>query len=514
MRAPRLQPKREPKGLLIMTLTMAIGLVLFIWRLRSSSSATIAAATITTTTAPPLPLPTNAVLEYFSSQDCNPTTLLESESLDEDEDESKFPYRREATRSIRLISDMGYAEFTTMHGDYLFSLFALDGCVTMYDSRPGMVKLFAKSELQQEKQIPQEKLDILRSELLDGELPMNPHAKYRVVFSCESKEYFGYQTWVNRLAFSRSQQGQDATWTRLLTCHEPDDIAQLEKFPTFTAHRHPFSDRYGPINKPDIITKWFSSADAPQEEVIMVIDPDSWLLLPVYDQYITKIKPGFAIGQEAYYTGSRTAQLLWKELCEINCDLELDLVGVPYVIHREDLRVLAPLWKYYVLKIKHRLETTTEGYKEFTAKYGKLDVNWASEMFGYNLAAAHLGIHHDIVKDLQIRDVDGGKTFERAKNKASLHMGRAWFPKGHPAAKPWLHTEGKPFANFGDQVWCKCNYTASTIKPWPIPQGLDFVSHHTLTLLHDADVEYGPVPNNQEFRRNRNVRYDYGWAHP
>lgn len=494
-----------------MTLVMAIGLVLFIWRLRSSSS--IPAAAIATTPTPTTAPSTSTVLEYFSSQTCDPTTLLESESLGEGETQSEFPYRRDATRSVRLSSHLGYAELTTMHGDYLFSLFGLDGCVIMYDSRPGMVRLFARSELQTERQIPLAKLDVMRSELL-GEEPHAPHAKYRVVFSCESKEYFGYQTWVNRLAFSRSQHGQDATWTRLLTCREPDDIAQLEKFPTFTAHRHPYSDRYGPINKPDIITKWFASADAPQEEVILVIDPDSWLLLPVYDQYIAKVKPGFGIGQEAYYTGSRTAQLLWKELCEVNCNVDLDLVGVPYVIHRDDLRELAPLWKYYVLKIKHRLETTTEGNKDFAAKYGKLDVNWASEMFGYNLAAAHLGIRHDIVKDLQIRDVDGGKTFERAKNKASLHMGRAWFPKGHPAAKPWLHTEGKPFASFGDQVWCKCNYTASTIKPWPIPPGLDFVSHHTLTLLHDADEEYGPVPNNQAFRRNRNVRYDYGWAHP
>ena len=75
-------------------------------------------------------------------------------------------------------------------------------------------------------------------------------------------------------------------------------------------------------------------------------------------------------------------------------------------------------------------------------------------MFGYNMAAAHLGIAHEIVRDLQVRDVDGSRTAEANKNKASLHMGRAWFPKDHPAAKQWIHTEGKPFRHFGDQVWC------------------------------------------------------------
>lgn len=57
------------------------------------------------------------------------------------------------------------------------------------------------------------------------------------------------------------------------------------------------------------------------------------------------------VGQVAYYYGSRTAQKLWKELCEKNCDREMDLVGVPYIVHRDDLREIAPLWRYYVLKV-------------------------------------------------------------------------------------------------------------------------------------------------------------------
>ena len=48
------------------------------------------------------------------------------------------------------------------------------------------------------------------------------------------------------------------------------------------------------------------------------------------------------------------------------------------------MRLLAPLWRYYVLKIKHRLEFTTPGNQEFAAKYAKLDVNWVSKMHNWN----------------------------------------------------------------------------------------------------------------------------------
>ena len=130
------------------------------------------------------------------------------------------------------------------------------------------------------------------------------------------------------------------------------------------------------------------------------------------------------------------------------------------------------------------------------------------------MAAAHLGIKHEIVWDLQVRDVDGDRTFEQCKNKVSLHMGRAWFPRGSPAAKPYIHTEGKSFRGFGDQVWCKCNYTASTVKPWPTPEGTDFVSYHTLRLLHESEKVFGKIPENEMWRHKKDVRHGYGWAHP
>jgi hypothetical protein len=458
------------------------------------------------------------IVEFFSSTDCARENVISQLVLPAGTDDRKEAYHKGA-RSMKLSGNSrGHAEFF-WNDLFLFSGFHLDGCIRLFDyPRPNTVRLFAQTPMLEKKQISEESLLSIRANLLPDvsrrELLSKP-AKYRVVFSCESSEYFGYQVWANRLAFSQSQKGYDATWTRLLTSHTPDDIASDPRFPTFAAHRSPYAPRYSPINKPDVITKWYASVDAPKEEVIVVIDPDSWLLKTLYDRFVERVTEGNALGQAAYYTGSRTAQVLWRELCEKNCDKNMDLVGVPYVVHRNDLAKIAPLWKYYVLKIKFRLEATTPGADEFSKKYQHLDVNWASEMYGYNMAAAHLGIKHEIVWDLQVRDVDGERTFEKCKNKVSLHMGRAWFPKGHPAAKPWLHTEGRSFAAFGDQVWCKCNFTASTVKPWPVPDGLDFVSFHTLRLLHESEEEFGPIPENEEWRHKKHdLKHGYGWAHP
>ena len=82
-----------------------------------------------------------------------------------------------------------------------------------------------------------------------------------------------------------------------------------------------------------------------------------------------------------------------------------------------------------------------------------------------------------------------------------LHMGRAWFPKSYPPSKRWAHTEGRSFSGYGQQVWCKCNFTASYIVPWPVPPDADWMSWVTLDTLHGALERFGPIPKNPRFRK-------------
>jgi len=331
-------------------------------------------------------------------------------------------------------------------------------------------------------------------------LPPSGAPKVRIVFSCESSEYFGYQVWANYYGYLSSGQ-QSASWTRLLTAQKRDDLADhLPGLATFQSRRHLYSRRYSPINKADVIQKWMASADRPKEEIILVIDPDNWLVKDV-SKWVNQVSRYNALGEAAYYHGSKTAQKLWKELCLKNCNLNLDLVGVPYVVHRDDLEVIAPLWKMYSLKIKEALEHSNPDREEFDKKYKGLDVNWAAEMFGYNMAAAHAGVKHEVIRRMQVRDVDGERRKSALKDVAMIHMGRAWFPKDYAPAQQWAHTEGKSFRRYGTQVWCKCNHTASVIMPWPVPENADFQSTKTLEALHYSNERFGPVPINLEFRK-------------
>ncbi len=78
---------------------------------------------------------------------------------------------------------------------------------------------------------------------------------------------------------------------------------------------------------------------------------------------------------------------------------------------------------------------------------------------------------------------------------------RAWFPKRYPPSKRWAHTEGRSFSGYGQQVWCKCNFTASYIVPWPVPPDADWMSWVTLDTLHGALERFGPIPKNPRFRK-------------
>ena len=51
-----------------------------------------------------------------------------------------------------------------------------------------------------------------------------------------------------------------------------------------------------------MIEKWYASADKPQEEIILVIDPDNWLVKDV-SPWVDKVSKGHALGEAAYYHG-------------------------------------------------------------------------------------------------------------------------------------------------------------------------------------------------------------------
>ena len=336
---------------------------------------------------------------------------------------------------------------------------------------------------------------------------------YHVAYSAESSGYFGYQAYAHLHAFQTT--GQQTTprtgYTRLLTAHEDDDLATSRggAIPTFAFPRDPYSHQYSPFNKPHIVAGWMADVTSgPKEEVIVLIDPDNWLtatLAPI----AAKVRVGSAVAAPAFFDRNPLVTELFRaHICSKSCDVVPDTVAVPYFVHREDLKRIAPLWVTLTKKVRALFQQPA-----LAKKYSSLQPGWCSEMYAYIFAAAELRIKHTVVPALQIRDVDGKITVKEAQRKRvrMIHMGRAWFPAQYahsPAASRWVHTEGKSLRPpRTEQVWCKCNDSAGDERPWPLPEGIDFVSNVTLTLLHESLVKYGNPPRNK-YRKSYHANYD------
>ena len=455
-----------------------------------------------------VPWPTSTILKIFHDRkDCQGSnftqyeTSKEAEETDRREDIIVIPEGIDPKagnpfgKSMQIIGP-GEAKLYNQQGHYVATVVEMEKCLTIFPWPPvsNGILTHRKTDPGKQCQIEPE----VQKQFSTAKDLTKPHT--RVVYSAESSDKFGYQTLSNAYAFLNSSQ-TEASWTRLLTCETPDDLAQ--KFPTFTAPRSPYSKRYGPINKPDVIEKWFASeCDAPDpNDTIVVIDPDNFLMRDLA-KWTAQVSRKNALGQGTYYTSSPKVDEMWKEVCEEGCDNEIDKVGVPYVVKAADLKEIAPLWRHYTIKVKELGETDPE----FNKRYEKhLNIVWAAEMFGYNYACTHLSIKTKILRDMQARDVDPSIPLESSDPPAMIHMGRAWFPKEHQeAADPFRHTEGNNFLDGNTravQVFCKCNQTASTVMPWPLPEkGLDWQSYHTLRLMHDGMEHFGGVPENEVFR--------------
>ena len=444
---------------------------------------------------------------YHGRKDCEGTNFTEYETSKEvDETDPKTdaiaipngydPKNGDPTGKSMQIIGPGELKLYNQQGHYVATFVEMEGCLPIFPWPP-----IRKGILAHRKTDPGKHCQIdpqLQKQFSTAKDLAKPHT--RIVYSAESSDYFGYQTLSNAFAFLNSSQ-TEASWIRLLTCETPDDLAK--SYPTFTAPRSSYSKRYGPINKPDVIEKWFASeCDAPHpDDNIVVIDPDNFLMRDM-KKWTDQVSRKNALGQAAYYVNSPKVKEMWKEVCLEGCDNEVDRVGVPYVVKAADLKEIAPLWRYYTFKVKELVQTD-ENFKDRFEKY--LNVMWAAEMFGYNYACAHLGIKTKVMHDMQARDVDASIPLDSPEPPAMIHMGRAWFPKEHAnAAEPFRHTEGKDFLNGNNravQVFCKCNQTASTVLPWPIPEkGLDWQSYHTLRIMHDGVEHFGGVPENELFR--------------
>ena len=144
-------------------------------------------------------------------------------------------------------------------------------------------------------------------------------------------------------------------------------------------------DAYAPYNRPISIKEYLDNV-IPQEEYMVVIDPDTIIRKPLDNLGVERGKP---IAQRyEYLTDKNALAILGKKF--IGTDKGLQPIGMPMIIHRDDLKRLVPVWLELTEQIRNDPDT-----KELAG--------WIAEMHGYCLAAARLGLTHVIRNDLADR---------------------------------------------------------------------------------------------------------------
>ena len=207
-----------------------------------------------------------------------------------------------------------------------------------------------------------------------------------------------YQRWQARLlAYSHRRARQPGRLTCLVSgLDNPEPVINADFF-TANYFPHPVTgDRYAAYNKPAALMAWLQEAP-PEEETILLVDPDC-IFLDVLEGRAERGRPA---AQPIFYMNLRERPAsapppagrepilerdwsLVDTLLTTYCERpeRVQGVGIPTLIHRDDLAALAPLWLAKTEMIRADLTLRD-------------DIGWIAEMWAYCMAAADLGLEHD-----------------------------------------------------------------------------------------------------------------------
>uniref|UniRef100_A0A7S4P999 Hydroxyproline O-arabinosyltransferase-like domain-containing protein n=1 Tax=Guillardia theta TaxID=55529 RepID=A0A7S4P999_GUITH len=293
---------------------------------------------------------------------------------------------------------------------------------------------------------------------------------FHTIFNVQSSRYFEWQ--VRYLNYCYKKSGQDGPVTRLLSASNRDHLFQ--EVNSWLAPPYPklSSDPYLPYNKPTAVHHWLSYSGV-RAEYIIVVDPDCLFLRPLAEVQRGKIvvnlgngkqevvEKGKPFGQKGYmdYVPGGPFQTLSEKYCK-DCKF-VDPLAVPLVIHREDLKKIAPLW----LTITEEIRSDKPNWlPAWTAS--NFALSWTAEMYGYIFAAARLGIKHTVS--------------DRAQEIVGFNK---------RVAAPILHYSLK--IDVGDgKSWHKYYENAGSVIPDPSPK-IDDVKKRLLQELKEARDKLG-----------------------
>lgn len=193
------------------------------------------------------------------------------------------------------------------------------------------------------------------------------------VFSVDGSLYHRWQA--DLLAYSHQKVGQPGPLTRLYSAHGRPPSFAGGTFRTEPYSPHPLSgDDYAPYNKPRALQAWLHEA-TPAEDVVLILDPDCVFLKPT----TASVDRGAPLAQPMNYLIPTENPELVRRHCRQGAAVQG--IGIPILIHRDDLRALVPRWL-------HKTEAIRDDPRSREL------AGWIAEMWGYAFAAADLGLRH------------------------------------------------------------------------------------------------------------------------
>jgi hypothetical protein len=191
------------------------------------------------------------------------------------------------------------------------------------------------------------------------------------------------------------------------------------------------------LNKPGGIAEW-AALDGPRDETVLIVDPDSMFVRQVVDP--GPLTEGHAYSEEHDYMGvdiPRNRTVIDRH-CREELRAKVQPVGIYICINRGCLGELAERW----------LQKSIDIAADPVCREALGGTGWLSDMWGYAIAAAELGIHHRL------------RGFSQVTGSNSLQnpITHYCFPLMENGDDIWVPDTQKPV------LWSKWTY-----RPWEDP---------------------------------------------
>jgi hypothetical protein len=257
----------------------------------------------------------------------------------------------------------------------------------------------------------------------------------RVIFSCENSTYMWWQA--ELLAYTYATTGMQAELTALVAATEEPE----KEFSCNTVRVANYKSSAGAplltLNKPGGIAEW-AALDGPREETVLIVDPDSVFVRPVFDP--GQLAAGEAYSEEHDYmcVDIPKNRTVLDRHCRPEHLSKVQPVGIYILINRGCLAELAQRW----------LQKAVDIAADSVCREALRGTGWLSDMWGYTIAAAELGIHHHL------------KDFSQTTGSNSLRnpITHYCYPLMGKHDGPWEPDTQKPI------LWSKWDYI-----PWEDP---------------------------------------------